>query len=190
MHNYEELSVGNSLVDEQSERTAQQEISRIFESLNLPDAYKSLIFQKFKNIWPQMIGENIYGYPETLVSLIIYLYFRSLNIPISSERLIESSKINRRDFYYFLFQIIEYATTSIYRSQLNLTIDLFETENEKKKFKEFMKFLKVFSNSNCPLCYKVHNKEDLMTFYFSLSREVKKKLLKQIDRLNLHINSQ
>ncbi len=166
------------------EKIAQHEISRILNRLNLPVDYESDIFRKFKNIWEKMNPEGYYRDPEILVPLVIYFFFRFRDISVNIYRLLEISQIKKKDFYCFVFQIVEYMLTDASFTSSLLTIDVLETHPDKEKFVEFLEFLEFYSM--CPLCNKRHEKTLLTRFYFCSSRILKKAVVNAMKKPELH----
>ncbi len=87
---------------------ARFEISRILNALKLPDSYRDLILEKFKNIYKALNPSTKYRSPEKLVPLVIYFYFKFNNISISESELLSVSKISKKEFNAFKLQICNF----------------------------------------------------------------------------------
>ena len=87
---------------------AKMEISRIFDSLNLPGSLKEMVFGKFKGFYEALQPGTKYRSPEKLVPLTIYFCLKYRNISIKESELLEFSKISKKDFGAFKKQIIEF----------------------------------------------------------------------------------
>jgi transcription initiation factor TFIIIB Brf1 subunit/transcription initiation factor TFIIB len=84
---------------------AKIEISRIFSSLGLPEAFKDIVFKKFKKIRSALKPGTKYRSPDKLVPLSIYFCLKFQNISINEAELLEVSKISKKDFNAFKLQI-------------------------------------------------------------------------------------
>jgi transcription initiation factor TFIIIB Brf1 subunit/transcription initiation factor TFIIB len=84
---------------------AKIEISRIFSSLGLPEAFKDIVFKKFKKIRSALKPGTKYRSPDKLVPLSIYFCLKFQNISIIEAELLEVSKISKKDFNAFKLQI-------------------------------------------------------------------------------------
>jgi len=81
------------------------EISRIFTALKLPGAYKELVFKKFKKIRDGLHPGTKYRNPEKLVPIAIYFTLKLQNISVNETKLLEVSKIEKKEFNAFKLQI-------------------------------------------------------------------------------------
>ena len=84
---------------------AKIEISRIFSSLGLPEAFKDIVFKKFKKIRSALKPGTKYRSPDKLVPILIYFCLKFQNISINEAELLEVSKISKKDFNAFKLQI-------------------------------------------------------------------------------------
>ena len=84
---------------------ARIEISRIFTILNLPEAHKDIVFEKFKKIRKGLNPGTKYRNPEKLVPIAIYFTLKLQNISVNEKELLEVSKISKKDFNAFKLQI-------------------------------------------------------------------------------------
>jgi len=84
---------------------AKIEISRIFSSLGLPEAFKDIVFKKFKKIRSALKPGTKYRSPDKLVPISIYFCLKFQNISINEAELLEVSKISKKDFNAFKLQI-------------------------------------------------------------------------------------
>ncbi len=84
---------------------AKIEISRIFSSLGLPEAFKDIVFKKFKKIRSALKPRTKYRSPDKLVPISIYFCLKFQNISINEAELLEVSKISKKDFNAFKLQI-------------------------------------------------------------------------------------
>ena len=87
---------------------AKIEISRIFNALNLPPNLKNLVLQKFQELYEALRPGTKYRAPEKLVPITIYFSLKFRNISIKESRLLEVSKISKKDFNAFKLQILEF----------------------------------------------------------------------------------
>ena len=87
---------------------AKIEISRIFTALNLPENLKDLVLQKFKALYKSLEPGTKYRTPEKLVPIVIYFCLKLRNVSIKESKLLEVSKISKRDFNAFKLQILEF----------------------------------------------------------------------------------
>ncbi len=77
------------------------EISRIFTSLNLPDTYKIVVFEKFKKVHSAIKPGTKYRNPDKLVPICIHYVLRANNIWLKESDLLEFSKITKKEFNSF-----------------------------------------------------------------------------------------
>ncbi len=87
---------------------AKIEISRIFHALNLPKNLKALVFTKFQTLYKSLQPGTKYRAPDKLVPIVIYFCFKLQNISIKESKLLEVSKISKKDFNAFKLQILEF----------------------------------------------------------------------------------
>ncbi len=86
----------NMVIDE-----ATQEMTRIFDGLDLPKSYKTDVFQKFKELRSKLRPGTKYRPPKKLIPLSIYFVFKYRGISINEARLLALSDISKKDFTAF-----------------------------------------------------------------------------------------
>ncbi len=84
------------------------EIKRIFNCLNLPRSYQRIVFKRVKNIWKQLRPGTKYRNIEKLVPIVLYYTLRLENICIRRLKLLEVSKISKKEFNDFLLQVLKF----------------------------------------------------------------------------------
>ncbi|MHA1147654.1 MAG: cyclin family protein [Promethearchaeota archaeon] len=94
--------------EESAEDRARIEIKRIFTSLDLPSAYKDMIFKKFLAIRSKLGAGTKYRSPEKLVPIVIYFVLKLNSYIIHQKELLEVSKISKKDFNSFKIQMQRY----------------------------------------------------------------------------------
>ncbi len=87
---------------------AKIEISRIFNSLDLPRSYKEAAFKCFKNIYKGLKPGTKFRGVQKLVPICIYFCMKFNNISISESKLLSVSKISKKDFNAFKLQIHDF----------------------------------------------------------------------------------
>jgi len=89
---------------------ARFEISRIFNCLDLTNynTIKEIVFNKFKEIRPQLRKGVKYRNTEKLVSIISYFCLKLRNVSINAYDLIEASEITKKEFNDFCLQVRRY----------------------------------------------------------------------------------
>ena len=89
---------------------ARAEISALFNNLNI-SGYKDLkdmVFEKFKQIRPNLRKRTKYRNAENLVSVITYLCLKLRNISITPYELVNASKITKKELNDFVLQFLEF----------------------------------------------------------------------------------
>ena len=84
------------------------EIKRIFNCLNLPRSYQKIVFKRVKDIWKQLRPGTKYRNIEKLVPIVLYYTLRLENICIRRLKLLEVSKISKKEFNDFSLQILKF----------------------------------------------------------------------------------
>ena len=87
---------------------AKIEISRIFNILSLPKSLKELVFKKSQEFYSALRPGTKFRNPEKLVPISLYFCFKFRNISIKESKLLEVSKISKKDFNAFKLTILEY----------------------------------------------------------------------------------
>ena len=87
---------------------AKSEISRIFSSLNLPKSLKEMIFELSKESYFCLRPKTKYRNPDKLVPILTYFCFKINNLPINETELLENSKITKKEFNSFKFQLCQF----------------------------------------------------------------------------------
>ncbi len=84
------------------------EIRRIFNCLNLPGSYQRIVFKRVKDIWKQLRPGTKYRNIEKLVPIVLYYTLRLENICIRRLKLLEVSKISKKEFNDFSLQVLKF----------------------------------------------------------------------------------
>ena len=84
------------------------ETRRIFNCLNLPGSYQRIVFKNVKNIWKQLRPGTKYRNIEKLVPIVLYYTLILENICIKRLKLLEISKISKKEFNDFSFQVLDF----------------------------------------------------------------------------------
>ena len=87
---------------------AKIEITRIFNALEIPNSLHDIIFQSFKKLRDKIPERTKYRSVEKLVPITIYHVFRHKNLQINEEKLLEVSKISKKDFNKFKLMIQDF----------------------------------------------------------------------------------
>ncbi|MFX1501151.1 MAG: TFIIB-type zinc ribbon-containing protein [Promethearchaeota archaeon] len=89
---------------------AKAEISNIFSRLNLNEytSIKEMVFDKFKQVRPQLRKGVKYRNTEKLVSIISYFCLKLRNVAINVYDLIDNSEITKSEFNDFCYQALVY----------------------------------------------------------------------------------
>jgi hypothetical protein len=89
---------------------AKTEISNTFSRLKLTDykPIKEMVFDKFKEIRPQLRKGVKYRNTEKLVSIISYFCLKLRNVSINAYDLIDASEITKKEFNDFCYQVRRY----------------------------------------------------------------------------------
>jgi hypothetical protein len=154
-------------------QVAKAEISRLLESFSLPKSLKTSLFDAYKKVSLITQSKKDLKNPEIMVPLVLFFYARLNDISINVYELIEKSKISKKLFISFVFQILEASDWS--RSAQSFL----EGEYEKRKFTQFLKFLECYSH--CPICKKEHKKEYVIKHYFYQNKTIRRKLITSLE---------
>ncbi len=84
------------------------ETRRIFNCLNLPRSYQRIVFKRVKDIWKQLRLGTKYRNIEKLVPIVLYYTLRLENICIRRLKLLEVSKISKKEFNDFSLQVLKF----------------------------------------------------------------------------------
>ena len=84
------------------------ETRRIFNCLNLPSSCQSIVFKRVKDIWKQFRPGTKYRQIEKLVPIVLYYTLRLENICIRRLKLLEVSKISKKEFNDFSLQVLKF----------------------------------------------------------------------------------
>ncbi len=84
------------------------ETRRIFNCLNLPRSYQKIIFKRVKDVWKQLRSGTKYRNIEKLVPIVLYYTLRLENICIRRLKLLEVSKISKKEFNDFSLQVLKF----------------------------------------------------------------------------------
>ena len=83
------------------------EIKRIFNCLNLPNSRQTIVFKRVKDIWKKFRSGTKYRNVEKLVPIVLYYTLRLDNICIRRLKLLEVSKISKKEFNDFSLQVLK-----------------------------------------------------------------------------------
>ena len=169
-------------------KVAKSEIARLLALLEISQCDQEELYIIYKNLWAVLKPQCSYHDPEIIIPLLVYLYLRIRKVAIGSDRLIENSRLNRHLFRKFVFQILEYAIYDNTEVNPALTVNILESDAEKKKFQEFVRFIRFYSQ--CPICTKIHEKEYVISYYFNSKKRLKRKLLYYLRQHSLSQNKQ
>jgi len=89
---------------------AKIEISRIFNSLKLPEAKKYDVLELFMKIRPDWGVGTKYRDPDNLVPITIYYCMKLLKLSVNENELLKVAKISEKDFNAFIHQIRDFIT--------------------------------------------------------------------------------
>ena len=107
------------------------EISRILTGLDLPKNHKIHIYNIFKKIRTKLNINTKLRNPDKLIPLIIYFYFKLREMPIDEGKLLEVSKIQKKEYNSLKLQIIrffpKYAERDRKQFVLNRILEITET---------------------------------------------------------------
>jgi hypothetical protein len=92
-----------------AEIRATQEISRLFEVIDLPSVCKHRVKERFSEIFPQLQSGSKYKNPEKLTAILIYMVLKSENIVISKKELVNNSLLSQEEFNNFIFYIQKFV---------------------------------------------------------------------------------
>ena len=84
------------------------ETKRIFNCLNLPRSSQRIVFKRVKDIWKQLRPGTKYRNIEKLVPIVLYYTLRLENICIRRLKLLEVSKISKKEFNDFSLQVLKF----------------------------------------------------------------------------------
>lgn len=87
---------------------ARIEISRIFNYLHLPSSFKGIVLDNFKQMYKKLKPGTKFRSFEKLVPISIYFCLKYHNISIKESKLLEISKISKKDFNAFKLQILNF----------------------------------------------------------------------------------
>jgi len=175
-------------IDDYFAKVAKSEITRLLKLLGASQCDPEKLFAIYKNPCLVFKPQSSYHDPEIIVPLLVYLHLRISNVIIGSNHLIENSGLNRHLFRKFVFQILEYAIYDDTEVNPDLTINILESDTEKEKFQEFVRFIQFYEK--CPICMKTHNKEYVISYYFNSKKRLKRKLLYYLRQSLLSQNKQ
>ena len=99
------------LIKNNKELTIQKariEISRIFNYLHLPSSFKGIVLDNFRQIYKKLKPGTKFRSFEKLVPISIYFCLKYHNISIKESKLLEISKISKKDFNQFKLQILNF----------------------------------------------------------------------------------
>ena len=88
--------------------SADIEISRILNSLQIDFSYKDLILEKFLRVYSVLRPGVKYRDIGRLVPIVIYFYFKFQHLPIDEDELVKVSHITKKEFYNFKLQIVSF----------------------------------------------------------------------------------
>ena len=138
-------------------REANNEIYRIFSSLQLSITLRLPIYKEFKRIRSKLKSGTKLRNPQKLIPLIIYFYCKYNNIIINEKELLDVGKISKKEYNSFKLQLIQFMKGYIERDRrqyiLNRIFQLVESfslgmnfyyESKKilNKLWEFIKYTK------------------------------------------------
>ncbi|MFW9969446.1 MAG: hypothetical protein ACFFDF_04540, partial [Candidatus Odinarchaeota archaeon] len=95
------------------------EISRLFANLNLSDydSLKEMVLEKFKDVRPKLRKGVKYRNTEKLVAVISYFCFKLRNVSMNISEFLEASKITRKEFNDFCYQVSKYVPEYMERNR-------------------------------------------------------------------------
>ena len=94
--------------EEHVEERAQSEISRILARLDLPDACKPSIMDKFRNVRLQLGPGTKFRSAEKLAAVLTIIGLKLKNISVNSQDVIEVSNLTKEEFRSFFTQVAHY----------------------------------------------------------------------------------
>ncbi|MFX0040158.1 MAG: hypothetical protein ACFFAB_12535, partial [Candidatus Heimdallarchaeota archaeon] len=111
----------NSIIPNQQAviERAEVEISRIFSELNLSEysSLKEMVLDKFKEVRPKLRKGVKYRNTDKLVSIISYFCLKLRNVSVNAIELINASKITKKEFNDFCYQIRRYLPEYLDRNR-------------------------------------------------------------------------
>lgn len=111
---------------------AEKEISRIFTCLDLAgyDSIKIMVLEKFKIVREELRPGSKYRNVEKLCTVISYMCLKLRNVSVNPYKLIDASKLKRKEFNDFLLQmqryLSEYANRNRQKYILQRTLEICE----------------------------------------------------------------
>ena len=87
---------------------ARIEISRIFNYLHLPSSFRGIVLDNFRQMYKKIKPGTKFRSFEKLVPISIYFCLKYHNISINESKLLEISKISKKDFNAFKLQILNF----------------------------------------------------------------------------------
>ncbi len=94
--------------DEQMNQIAKIEISSILASLDISSGIKESIYKIYLKIRKGLPSGTKFRNPQKLIPLVIYYYLKLNTIPLDEERLLEVSKITKKEYNSFKSQILSF----------------------------------------------------------------------------------
>lgn len=158
---------------------AENEIPRILKNLSI-NFNKGFIIKKFLAFYEIFKDRKLYGDPEVLVPISIFFCLRLHDISINIFDLIEHSRITKKLFLCFLFQVLDFALGEHDVLSVNNMSKLLERFYERKKFQEFRNFLKFYTN--CPICGIKHDRKFVITQYFNSNKIFRRQLIEKMKK--------
>ena len=86
------------------------EIRRIFNCSKLPNSCQRIVFKRVKDIWEQLRPGTKYRNIEKLVPIVLYYSLKLENICIRRLKLLEVSKISKKEFNDFSLQVLKFIS--------------------------------------------------------------------------------
>ena len=99
------------------ETQAKMEIKRIFEALKIPANFKAIVFEKYQKIRKELKPGTKYRSYEKLIPIVIYYVLKKNSVVISQLRLLEVSKITKKDFNSFKLQMSNFIPNYVNRDR-------------------------------------------------------------------------
>ncbi|MFW9989967.1 MAG: hypothetical protein ACFFC3_15065 [Candidatus Odinarchaeota archaeon] len=170
----------NSKKDNISLQIAESEIERLLQIFSISNFKKEFITKKFLIFYAIFKDRKLYGDPKILVPISLFFCLRLHGISINIFDLIDHSQITKKQFLCFIFQVLDFLLCEQEMLSVNNIPKLLEGCYERRKFHEFRKFIRFYSN--CPICGRLHDKAYIITQYFNSNKIFKKKLIKKIKK--------
>jgi transcription initiation factor TFIIIB Brf1 subunit/transcription initiation factor TFIIB len=136
LHKYN--SITNS--EEAIQKRAEIEIKRIFAELGLDeyDTVKKMVFEKFRQIRKKLRKGVKYRNPEKLIAVISHFCLKLRNVSVNACNLIELSKITKKEFNDFCFQVVKYLPEYQERNRMKYILNrVFEVSQHFKLGADF-----------------------------------------------------